>query len=491
MKEKKFSNLFWKISAVFFVMLAVIACVYGYLTINYSGMFFDEVNQKLNKNAAADIVKHSTPFINGSVNDKGMKETFNSVMSISPALEVYLLDTNGGILSFYAPEKKIVRNHISLDPIKQYLSAEGSIYITGDDPRHEGQQKIFSVAPIVSGNNKIQGYIYVILSGDQYAATSGALRTHYVFRLGLYAMLITLIATLFLGLFFIRIITRNFSRILEVMKRFREGDLQARIDDSTSGDVRQLSEIFNEMADILTDNIEQLKQVEILRRELIANVSHDLRTPVAIIHGYAETLQMKSATLNENERKAYLDTVMESTINLEKLITELFELSQLEANQVQPNMEPFDISELANDMSNKYKLIGATKQINIQTSLSRNLPPVYADIALIERVIQNLVDNALKFTPAGGEIVIRTEKEVGFIAVSIIDNGIGIDDHEQGKIFDRYYKSKSRSDFKSGVGLGLAIVRKILELHHSDLHLISQKDKGSTFTFRLPLYKTT
>lgn len=483
-----FSNLFWKISATFFVMLAIIALVYVYLTINYSGMFFDMVNQKLNKNAAADIVKHSTPFINGQVNDKGMKETFNSVMSISPALEVYLLDKDGTILSFYAPEQKIANNKISIEPIKAFLEANGNNYIKGEDPRHPNEKKIFSVAPILN-HQQLQGYIYVILSGDQYDAATGSLRNHYVFKLGLYAMLITLIATFFLGLFFIRIITRNFSRILEVMKRFREGNLQARIDVSTTGDIKQLGNIFNEMADILTDNIEKLKQIEVLRRELIANVSHDLRTPVSIIHGYAETLQMKMETLSDAERKQYLDTVMESTTNLEKLIAELFELSQLEANQVKTNMEPFDISELANDMSNKYKLIGAARQINIQTSLSKNLPPVYADIALIDRVIQNLVDNALKFTPAGGEIIIRTEKEESFVAVSITDNGIGIADHEQEKIFDRYYKSASRSDYKSGAGLGLAIVRKILELHHSDLYLVSQRDKGASFTFRLPLYK--
>ena len=275
------------------------------------------------------------------------------------------------------------------------------------------------------------------------------------------------------------------------MQQFREGDLSARVEVNSSGDERQLADMFNEMADILTENIDKLKQVENLRRELIANVSHDLRTPIAIIRGYVETLQMKEASITAEERKKYINTVKESAENLEKLVNELFELSKLEANQVQAKKEPFIISELVSDMCNKYHLIAKTKNITINTVLSKELPPVYADIALIERVLQNLLDNAMKFTPPGGKIFIRSVKhEAGKAEITISDNGIGIPENAREQIFARYYKANNFTDLKNSTGLGLAIAKKILDLHDSTLDLISEEDVGSAFTFLLPIYSS-
>ena len=272
------------------------------------------------------------------------------------------------------------------------------------------------------------------------------------------------------------------------MKKFQEGDLSARVKVKSAGDVKQVAEIFNEMADILNKNIEKLKEVEILRRELIANVSHDLRTPIAIIQGYIETLQIKADTLTGEERKRYLHTIAESTGKLEKLVSELFELSKLEANQVKPRKEPFFISELVNDISSKYLLIAKEKNISITTFLSKELPPVYADVSLIERVMQNLIDNAMKFTPEGGKIIIKTSKNKQDVEVTVADTGVGIPENEREQIFGRYYKANNFTDLKNSTGLGLAIIKKILDLHDSSLDLITKVDEGSSFVFRLPVY---
>ena len=244
------------------------------------------------------------------------------------------------------------------------------------------------------------------------------------------------------------------------------------------------------MADILTSNIEKLKQVENLRRELIANVSHDLRTPIAVIRGYVETLQMKEETLSAEDRKRYINTVKESAEKLERLVNELFELSKLEANQVQAKKEPFIISELVSDIGNKYQLIAKIKNISINAEVSRELPPVFADVALIERVMQNLIDNALKFTPEGGTIIIKTMRNsTSDVQISVSDNGIGIPENEREQIFARYYKANNFTDLKNNTGLGLAIAKKILDLHNSTLDLISKENSGSSFIFRLPLYQ--
>ena len=275
------------------------------------------------------------------------------------------------------------------------------------------------------------------------------------------------------------------------MQKFKEGDLTARIRGQSTGDEKKLAEMFNEMADILTGNIDKLKEVENLRRELIANVSHDLRTPIAIIRGYVETLQMKEETITPAERKKYIDTVRESAEKLEKLVNELFELSKLEANQVKAKKEPFVISELVSDISNKYQLMAKTKNITISTKLSKELPAVFADISLIERVMQNLIDNAMKFTPDGGEIIITTIKRNNSdVEVTVSDNGIGIPENEREQIFARYYKANNFANLQSNTGLGLAIAKKILDLHQSTLDLVSKENSGSSFIFRLPIYQS-
>ncbi|MEO6406621.1 MAG: HAMP domain-containing sensor histidine kinase [Ferruginibacter sp.] len=488
MIKKRFNNLFWRISAIFFVLLVCTGISFVYITVHYSGLYFEEINQRLNKNTAADIAAHSTPFTNGKVNKDEMEKMFGHVMSINPSLEIYLLDNDGKILSFYAPQKKVVLQKIDLAPVKKFIDKKGNEYVTGNDPHHKGLAKIFSVAPVIS-NGVQSGYIYAVLASEEYDAISKSLTQNYLWQVGLRGIIITLLVTLLVGLIIIRLITKNFSRILEVMQKFRQGDIKARVQVQSVGDVKQVGDIFNEMADILSQNIEKLKEVEILRRELIANVSHDLRTPISIIQGYIETLQMKADTLTADELKRYIGIISESTGKLQKLVSELFELSKLEANQVKPVKEPFFISELVNDISSKYQLIAKEKNISITTFLSTELPPVYADVSLIERVMQNLVDNAMKFTPDGGKIIIKTSKANNDVEVTVADTGIGIPENEREQIFGRYYKANNFTDLKNSTGLGLAIIKKILDLHNSSLDLITEVNTGSSFVFRLPLYQ--
>ncbi len=487
--KKTFNSLFWKISALFFVLLVVIGLMYVYVTIEYSSRYLDDVNQRLNHNTAKNIVENSTVFYNGVVIQPALEEMFHHVRAINPSLEVYLINPKGKIIAWYPPEKNILLHSVNLAPVLSFIGDSLINSIKGDDPLNPGVQKIFSAAPLTM-NNMLYAYIYVVLAGQEYNAASNSLFSCYLLQISARTMLVTLIATLLIGLLIIKVITKNYSKIINVMLKFREGDLTARVKVQSTGDDKQLAEMFNEMADILTSNIDKLKEVENLRRELIANVSHDLRTPIAIIRGYVETLQMKEATLTAEERKRYIGTVRESSEKLEKLVNELFELSKLEANQVQAKKEPFIISELVSDISNKYQLIAKTKNISINAVVSKELLPVFADVALIERVMQNLIDNALKFTPEGGTIIIKTLKNSSTdVQISVSDNGIGIPENEREQIFARYYKASNYTDLKNNTGLGLAIAKKILDLHNSTLDLVSKENSGSSFIFRLPVYQ--
>ena len=162
-------------------------------------------------------------------------------------------------------------------------------------------------------------------------------------------------------------------------------------------------------------------------------------------------------------------------------------MSRLEANQVRPTKEPFFISELVNDISSKYQLIAKDKSITLNTRLSKESQRVFADVPLIERVMQNLIDNALKFTPTGGRIVIQTSEATRGIKVSVSDTGIGVAEEEKELIFGRYFKGH-HFKYKNSTGLGLAIAKKILDLHDTSLELNSRLDEGTCFAFELPLY---
>ena len=480
-----FGSLYWRISAAFLILLMFVGLAYVCITTYTSGINFQQVNQRLNRDAAANIVAHSVLFKNGKVDDTSMAEIFHGVMIINPSLEVYLLDTKGKILSFYAPAKKIAVDQVNLRPVHEFINEKGKDFVKGDDPRHPGLQKVFSVAPVIS-NGALAGYIYVVLASEEYDNATNYFRFDYMLQVGSRAMLVTLLFALAIGLIIIRLITKNLRKVIDVMQKFRQGDIKARIKIQSTDDINELSGMFNEMADILTQNIEKIKEVEILRRELIANISHDLRTPISVIHGYVETLLMKEKTISAEDYRRYLHTIYKSIDKLEKLVQELFELSKLEANQVQPVKEPFFISELVSDISNKYQLIAKSKSITLNTELSKEQQPVFADVSLIERVMQNLIDNALKFTPAGGQIVIQTNKANRGIEVSVSDSGVGIPEEEKELVFGRYYKGHGFTKYQHNTGLGLAIAKKLLDLHNSSLILHSRVNEGTSFAFELP-----
>jgi signal transduction histidine kinase len=485
--KRFFRTLYWRISAAFLILLASIGLSYIYITARLSNTYFQQINQRLNRNAASDIVSHSISFRNGKVDEAGMAELFHHVMAINPSLEIYLLAPDGTILSYYAPAKKIVLNRVDLFPVRQFIKKGGALFIKGDDPRRPGVRKVFSAAPIQS-QGVLTGYIYVVLASEEYDNAINHFRSNYMLQIGSRAMLITLMFAFTIGLIIFWIITKNLRLIVEVMQKFKQGNLDARIKIQSKGDLREISRMFNEMADILTENVQKLQEVEVLRKELVANISHDLRTPISIVQGYVETLLIKGDKLSPEESRRYLSTIYESAQRLEKLVNELFELSKLEAKQVKPIKEPFFISELVSDISNRYQLMANDKRIVLDTMLSKERQLVFADVSLIERVIQNLIDNALKFTPSGGRVIVQTSQAEKGIKVSVSDSGIGIPDQEKELVFGRYFKGHNFKKYKNNTGLGLAIAKRILDLHEVSLVLNSRINEGSSFAFELPLY---
>jgi signal transduction histidine kinase len=472
----------------------MVGLAYVSITAYFSNRFFEETTQLLNAKVANHLIEekfqNASPFLeDGSVNKPLFGDIMHDMMAVNRGIEVYLLDKEGTILYSVVldhDQPEAPKQHVDLAPVHEFINQNGEIFILGDNPRNANDPKIFSAAQF--NHQGHEGYIYIVLAGKQFDAVISSLSGSYFVKLGAGSMVLTLVFALIIGLAAIWYLTANLRKVIGVALRFKEGDLDARIEDAEMTDLAELATTFNQMADTINDNIEKLKAHDKLRQELVSNVSHDLRTPLAIIHGYTETMLIKDSELSDKERKLYLNNINSSTEKLTRLVGQLFEYSKLEAKQIEPHKEPFLISELAMDIYYKYQLLARNRAIELKIDMDEGLPLVFADIALVERVIQNLMDNALKFTPEGGTITLLLSHNDKNVECIIKDNGLGISEQDQKYIFERYRKAKAANKENFGAGLGLAIVKKILDIHDASIKVISKPNQGAAFQFALPVY---
>jgi predicted ATPase/signal transduction histidine kinase len=225
-----------------------------------------------------------------------------------------------------------------------------------------------------------------------------------------------------------------------------------------------------------------------LRRELIANVSHDLRSPLASLRGYLETLLLKERSLSQADRRSYLEIALRQTQHLQTLIAELFELARLDFEGYRIEAEPVQLGELARDVAQKFGLAAQSRQVALDLEVEPELGLAHADIGLIERTLTNLLENALAHTSAGGRIALSVRARGERVQLCVSDNGSGIAAADLPRIFERFYRAdKARQRNTEGSGLGLAIVKRIVELHGSQIHVDSEVDRGTRFWFDLAL----
>ena len=483
---KIFRRFYAKLSALFLLLLLILGIIQIMVTLDSYRDFVKESDQRLNYHLARDLAEQFRPFLTDSLNYGAIEHTIHDLMVMNPHVEIYLLDQQGNLLAYFAEPEKIKRMAVDITPVGAYLDEErqARLPIYGDDPRSVDRVKTFSVAPIMIGGQK-PGYLYVILGGEQYDSACAMIRESYITQTSAISLVITFLFTGVVGLILFFLLTKRFRDMTAVVREFKQGNFRQRITVQSNDEIGQLGTAFNQMADTIVANMDELKQTDLLRRELIANVSHDLRGPLASMQGYLETILIKESTLSSEERRRYLETVFKNVRLLSKLVDELFELSKLEARQTRPTFEPFSMEELAQDVVLKYQPQVEKQRVSLQLSPPKHLPMVLGDIAMIERVLCNLIENALHFTPEHGEITIALHQKNGRLFVSVSDTGCGIPTDDLPHVFDRFYRVEKHGGVSAGTGLGLAISKKILETHDSNITVESTVDVGTTFSFDL------
>jgi signal transduction histidine kinase len=336
----------------------------------------------------------------------------------------------------------------------------------------------------------------VILQGqgrDSLAArvsSDGALRTL------LWSLLVVVVLGAVAAAVAFGLITRPLRRLTAAVQELQTDGLadlpqaQTKLRQAAHGgaDIAVLSQAFAQLAQRASEQWQKLRTQDQQRRELFANISHDLRTPLTSLHGYLETLQVKADVLSADERRRYLGVALDQSRKLGDLAQKLFELARLEYGVVKPEPERFFLPDLLQDVFQKFELAAEAKAQRLHAVMDPDLPPVTADLGMLERVLVNLIDNAIRATPQGGDIQVELRAaEQGRISVTVQDTGPGIPPALRDSLFERPTLSRmhSRSDGRSG-GLGLMIVHRILQLHDSSIELLTGVgEPGARFRFYL------
>ncbi len=484
---KTFLQSFYvKLSAIFLILLLIMGIAQIFITLNSSKSFYNQADQTMNWDLAKNMAVDFDEFLADSIDYAGIKHMIHYMMVINPNIEIYLLDDNGKILAFFAePHKKLQAETVRLEPVKSFVEGSRPTPILGDDPRHSGREKVFSAA-VVRINKNIDGYLYIIIGSEQFDTVAETIWGSFVTETLILGLLLSSTATAIIGLILFALLTQRLRVMTDVVRDFEKGKLNERIPVTKNDEISHLAYSFNKLADTIVANMDELKKTDQIRRELVANISHDLRNPIASIKGYLETIQLKDDTLDRAERLKYINATLQISLLLENLIEQLFELSKLDAHQSQPQLEPFSVTDLLQDVIMKFKPLAEKKNIHLETELPESLPQAYAEIGLIERALSNLIDNALQYTAENGTIKIEIKHVNQEICVRVSDTGCGIREEELPLIFDRFYRvEKSRARTTGGAGLGLAITKKILDIHKSSISVESQVNVGTTFSFIL------
>jgi len=447
--------IFRRIYIIVFLLIALLGLLFIGVTYIATTSFYAASTQLLNKDVASHIARFTSPYNQDGFDRKKADSVFYQAMVISPSAEVYFLDTTGRVIYFHGEQSEIHNWQVDMEPIRRYIREGGLHYVSGSDPRDPGHAKIFSAAKVEKDSGTL-GYIYVVLGNQQYRTVTQMLVNSRVTPVILGAVMFIMAASLLITILYIRRFRRRFDDMTAVLNRFREGNFTARFAVRDQDELGLITGSFNMMADLLVQNIQRLTTSEKERRDFMVNISHDLRTPLAVARGYVETLQLKRGQLSPAQIREYEDLVVSKMHQVEKMVGQLFELSKMESASFEVHREPFVLSEILQEVLSTVAN-GRLGEIICENCTDNTY--VEADISMMERVLQNLLVNALTYTRDGGRIVVCLKRAGSRIGVHISNEGKPLAED-----LLAWINGDNRLSLLKPA-IGLTIVKKMLSLH--------------------------
>lgn len=487
------STLRARLSVSLFLMILVLAAFVAATLFVTQRLYLAEVQQKVNRDVAGHIVDERLLFReDGTVDEQALEHVFHMLMVVNPSIEVYLLGNDGEVLAYSAPEGRAVAERVPLAPLRRFLAPDAKLPILGFDPRHPQAKQPFSAAPIETPRGR-RGYLYVIVGSEPYRSAAELLASSYALKLGAIVLGAGLLAALLVGLLLLRWQTQRLTALSRAVDDFRAAGFKqpTAFEPARRGDDEfdRLERSFADMMQRIVEQLDRIAHTEAERRELVASISHDLRTPLASLRGYLETLQLKSRSVSPAERDRHLSVALKQASRLSKLIEELFELSKLDSGHMEMHPEIFSLAELVQDVVQKLEPTARARGIRLEARIPEHATPAYGDIGLMERALTNVIDNAIKYSRPAGSVRVRLRVSGPHLSLSVHNDGPVISAEELPRVFEPFYRSMgARQANAEGSGLGLAIAQGILRMHDTVIRARSEPGEGTEFVFDLPAY---
>ncbi|SMF61120.1 Signal transduction histidine kinase [Alteromonadaceae bacterium Bs31] len=489
-----------RLALTLFVSFSLLAVFSSLIFMQASSEHQQEITQRMNADLAQHVVKEYLLFEKGEANLQAAKQTFEKLMVLGPNFEFYVLDASGKVLAYSTDPAKIKRQAVDTAVFSEFFQSKTiNKPICGDDPRSTSGKKVFSVAPIYN-DQQLSGYLYVILGSEIYDDIASMVKGSGIVQGALWSIFLGVTFSLLATLWFAGIITRPLRMLTSQVQAIRaegfssEGmknepamNALCKWNDASSNEMHALGSSFKTLLEKLDEQYKNVITIDQLRKELLSHISHDLRTPLASLLGYLETWELNHKKVSAEESTGYIATAKLSAQKISKLVEQLFELAYLDSGNVQVNIEPFSIAELVQDTLQKFKILAAEKGLALEVEPKDSSIQVVGDIEKLERVLSNLIDNAIRHTGEGGRIVVRLSRSTRSVAVEVSDNGIGIPPEDLPHVFEPHFKAGNsvRGNTAHG-GLGLAISKKLLDLHQASIQVKSRETEGTSFEFCLP-----
>ena len=470
------NRLVLKFFGAFSVLILIIVFVLNFfVSLRLRDHFEQKISAELKSNAVlvGDILQ--TDFVEDRFEDIQHK---TNQLANKLDLRITVIEKDGRVLGDSEQQPSLMENHSDRIEVIEAIKAG-----FGQSTRFSDTLGINMkyVAVRVDQGDRILGIVRFALPLSRVQP-----EIRIIYRVVLFGTIAAVIIALIVAYFVSRSITQPIRQVKETARQIARGDFSKRVRIKSKGELGELAESLNTMADELQQKMENLKQLDRVRTDFVANVSHELKTPLTLIKGYIETLQNKAIDDKEKSAK-FISIIKEHSDRLGYTIDDLLSLSELELSKDCVNRTELNLKEVIDEISLGFGQALAEKQQSLTVSTQGDDFSIQADRNKIEQVFVNLIDNAVKYTKESGRIEILLREQGQTICVTVQDNGIGIPKEHRNRVFERFYRvDKARSRELGGTGLGLSIVKHIVLAHNGKIAIESEPNKGTTVSVTFP-----
>lgn len=446
----------------------------------------NQIQQSLHRELATHMA-HINPLLSqGVTSDAALKEAFHDFMLLGPSFEIYTLDLQGKLIAFDAPKSAIKREQVDIAPLQQFING-AKLPVLGQDPRSPTTEKIFSAANLIDPRGVKTGYLYVIIGGQEFDAWQAVVAQHQHLNQWGAGLSATILFALALFVVLLKYFTAPISQLAHDMNQLSGHSLTQdsllKTRPQASKEILGLTTNINQLLSQVHQQHLAIAKQQAERHDFMLHLSHDLKTPLTTLQGYIDTWLL----LAEHERDASLiEVAARAGLQLQQLLNQMLQLEALENGQVTATMQHIALAPLLNELQQYFLPRAKAQVVELAFEVDENVT-IYSDPLLLFRVLSNLVDNAIRYTPNGGKISINVECGGDRVWLLVSDNGSGIHQHELQALKQHAQVNANTQQYQQlpQLGVGLSIVRQLLGLLNCNLQVQSTPGKGSHFKIEL------